>query len=160
MKHHGKMKPRRVQEIAAKLHTPSPSRSTSSAPSNVTVPALVKARTHPRNPSLKSLYVSEFRDKIKAAFVEARSLEKGDVQPLATWNRVVSECWDVEPNDVKARIDEMRVEKIEKLQKKCKDGPLTNEEQALCVQAALSFISYSLFLVGIYGLSPTSSWCL
>jgi hypothetical protein len=72
-----------------------------------------------------------------AAFSQARVVEKGEVQPLATWNRIVNECWESETDEIKAKIDTVRNERIEQLRREwvsCKDGPSTIQEQILYVR--------------------------
>lgn len=71
-----------------------------------------------------------------AAFSQARILEKGEVQSLATWNRIVNECWESETDEIKAKIDTVRNERIEQLRQEWesgKDGPSTIQEQILYV---------------------------
>lgn len=126
--------------MVTKLHSPSPS--PSNVPSGIAVPPPLKSKIRPHNLSLKSVYISEFRDKIKSAFTKAHSLDKGNnVQGLTTWNRVVTECWNAESDDVKAFVNVMRMEKIEKLRQDWdnhKEGASASDKQALYVQLTSS----------------------
>lgn len=70
-----------------------------------------------------------------SAFAQARILEKGEIRSLATWNRIVDECWESETDEVKADIDTLRNERIHQLRRDWesrKDSPPTTEEQILC----------------------------
>lgn len=68
-----------------------------------------------------------------SVFSQARISEKGDIQPLATWNRVVNKCWESETDDVKANIDALHTERIDQLRQESVDSPVTAEQQIRCV---------------------------
>jgi hypothetical protein len=120
-------------------HSPSPGLNEHPTSSN----SLSRFLARPRNPTCKSVYVTEYWDKIMSAFTQARILEKGKIQPLVTWNRIVNECWDMEPDNVKAKINVVCNERIDQLRQEL--GTSTAKDQILyvCKPFLMQLIRYT-----------------